>query len=264
MVSRMDPTRATSAARFLPLATAAAAEHGPGPLHHVRETRSTNTELADAARAGETDPLVLVADHQREGRGRRDRRWTDDSGAALLASFRLPADAGEAGLLVQSLGAAARAAADALCVAEIRAKWPNDLVVGEGDVTGKLAGVLAEFVPSTPSCVIVGIGMNIVPIKRIAGAISIVECGGPGDRDRVLAALLREFAARRENPDDVVAELRRHSATIGSRVRVELPAGGELRGRAVDLEIGGRLVVEDDTGRRHVIDAGDIVHLRSV
>jgi BirA family transcriptional regulator, biotin operon repressor / biotin---[acetyl-CoA-carboxylase] ligase len=258
----MDPTRATSAARFLPLAAAAAAEFGPGPLHHVRETESTNTELAREARRGRTAPVTLVADHQRAGRGRRDRRWADDSGEALLVSFRLPCEPSEAVMFVQSLGAAARAATDSLCVAEVRAKWPNDLVVVDGEAPGKLAGVLAEFVASTPPCVVVGLGVNIAPLVGMTGATSVVESGGPEDRDLVLAALLREFRVRRENSDGVIAELRAHSATIGSRVRVELPGGDELTGRAVDLEIDGRLVVEGDTGRRHVIDAGDVIHLR--
>jgi BirA family transcriptional regulator, biotin operon repressor / biotin---[acetyl-CoA-carboxylase] ligase len=260
MVSRMNPTGATSAARFLPLGTAVADDVGPGPLRHVAQTGSTNADLVEEARRGDASGAVLVADHQTAGRGRLDRQWIDDPGAALLVSFRLPAEQAEAGEVVRALGAAARAAVDSLCASRVLMKWPNDLVV-EGPAPGKLAGVLAEFVAVPVPCVIIGIGINVVPMARQDGATSVVECGGPGDRDTVLATLLREFAARRTNPLGVMAELRAHSATIGSRVRVELPVG-ELVGRATDLTADGQLVVDDDRGVRHVVAAGDVVHLR--
>jgi BirA family biotin operon repressor/biotin-[acetyl-CoA-carboxylase] ligase len=52
--------------------------------------------------------------------------------------------------------------------------------------------------------------------------------------------------------------------TIGQRVRVEMPGGiPALHGRAVDVDDTGRLVVVDDTGGRHVLDVGDVVHVRS-
>jgi len=52
-------------------------------------------------------------------------------------------------------------------------------------------------------------------------------------------------------------------ATLGSRVRVELRAGEFLVGVADDLDEKSRLVVVDDNGQRHVIDVGDVVHLRT-
>jgi BirA family transcriptional regulator, biotin operon repressor / biotin---[acetyl-CoA-carboxylase] ligase len=261
MVSRMDPTGATSAARFLPLGTAVADDVGPGSLRHVAQTGSTNADLVDEARRGNANGAVLVADHQTAGRGRLDRQWIDDPGAALLLSLRVPVEADGAGELVRALGAAARTAVDSLCASRVLMKWPNDLVVSDGPAPGKLAGVLAEFVAAPVPCVVVGIGINVAPMGRQDGATSVVECGGPDDRDAVLSAVLQEFAARRTNPSDVMAELQAHSATIGSRVRVELPAE-ELVGRAVDLTADGQLVVDDDLGVRHVVGVGDVVHLR--
>ena len=264
IVSRMDPTRATSAARFLPVSASVADDVGPGPLGHVEQTGSTNVDLVEEARRGDSSGAVLVADHQTVGRGRLDRQWLDEPGRALLVSFRVPVAQTGAADLVLSLGAAARAAVDSLCVAPVLTKWPNDLVVIDGPASGKLAGVLAEFVAASSPCVVIGIGINIAPIPRQEGATSVVECGGPADRDAVLSALLQEFATRRTNPSGVVAELRAHSATIGSRVRVTLPGGEELLGRAVDLTADGKLVVDDDMGERHVVGVGDVVHLRSV
>ncbi|MEZ5243848.1 MAG: biotin--[acetyl-CoA-carboxylase] ligase [Acidimicrobiales bacterium] len=259
----MDPSDATSADGFLPLSSATAKAVGPGPLRHVASTGSTNTDLADEARAGDSSGTVLVTDHQTAGRGRLDRVWEDVPGDALLVSFRIPTPATGAGGVVRALGAAARAAVDGLCRDRVLAKWPNDLVVVDGAAPGKLAGLLAEFVGGDTPCVVVGIGINIRPVADLPGATSMVECGGPDDRDRVLAALLEELGPRLADGSGVLDDLRTHSATIGSRVRVEMPDGIELRGDAVDLTADGELVVQSDDGVDHVVSTGDVVHLRS-
>ena len=264
MVSPMDDTRATSAARFLPESSAVAAALGPGPLGHLATTGSTNADLADEARAGNSAGAVLVADHQSAGRGRLGRTWEADSGAGLLVSLRIPATLEGAGQVMHAVGAAARAAADGLCVDAVRSKWPNDLVVIEGEAPGKLAGLLAEFVDGSAPSVIVGVGINITPIERQPGATSIVACGGPADRDVLLAALLRELAPRLSDGGGLLDELRTHSATLGARVRVELPGGSELVGTAADLTDTGELVVVDDGGERHVVGTGDVIHLRTI
>ena len=45
--------------------------------------------------------------------------------------------------------------------------------------------------------------------------------------------------------------------TLGREVRVGLPGGGELTGRATDVDAGGRLVVAGTP-----VAAGDVVHVR--
>jgi BirA family biotin operon repressor/biotin-[acetyl-CoA-carboxylase] ligase len=47
-------------------------------------------------------------------------------------------------------------------------------------------------------------------------------------------------------------------------VRVELASGATVEGDAVGLDDGGRLEVATHDGARHVVDAGDVVHLRPV
>ena len=50
-------------------------------------------------------------------------------------------------------------------------------------------------------------------------------------------------------------------STIGQEVRVELPSGEPLHGRAVDVDEDGRLLVDDGT-RVRALGAGDVVHVR--
>ena len=262
MVSRMEPPGATSPSEAFPRSAAIADRLGPGPLRHVSVTGSTNLDLASEARRGDRAGAVLVADHQTAGRGRLDRSWIDDPGRALLVSLRIPSAQADSGSVVAAVGAAARFAADGLTSVAVMAKWPNDLVVVEGPVPGKLAGVLAEFVGGADPVVIVGVGINVETINGQDGATSIVECGGDPDRDRLLAGLLTALAPRLAEPQSVLDEMRRHSATLGTRVRVELPGGEIFVGEACELAPDGGLVVRGDDGRSRSISAGDVIHLR--
>src|SRR5256885_191182 len=61
---------------------------------HVRcygEVDSTNRVAADLVRRGAGEGLVVAADHQTAGRGRRGRRWETPPGSSLLVSIALGA-----------------------------------------------------------------------------------------------------------------------------------------------------------------------------
>ena len=50
--------------------------------------------------------------------------------------------------------------------------------------------------------------------------------------------------------------------TIGRDVRVDLPAGETLTGRAAGVDLGGRLVVQG-AGGETAVGAGDVIHVRA-
>jgi len=241
-----------------PLAASLAGELGFA-FCHVATTGSTNTDLAEAARAGDGSPAVRVADHQTAGRGRLDRRWEDDGRSQLMVSFRLPAAGIEPGLIAGTIATAARRAA-AAHGATLGFKWPNDLMIETSAVSGKVAGVLAEYVPD-PAVVVVGIGLNLHP-PGIPGAASLAEVGCLVSRDQLLVSMLDALPHLLARPDLVRTELVDHSVTIGRRVRVERP-GSELIGTATGLDEQGRLLLEVD-GEVEIISVGDIVHLRPI
>jgi BirA family biotin operon repressor/biotin-[acetyl-CoA-carboxylase] ligase len=262
----------------------------------VAETGSTNADLLALAADGEPEGIVLVADFQRAGRGRFRRSWTAPPGSALLVSVLLRPPARVAGAVSLAAGVAMAAAAGALAGADgdVRLKWPNDLVhPGRGgDPDRKLAGLLAEAdwpaqaniaagwrepEPSDRVVVVVGIGVNVnwpsprpVELTELAGsAVALDEIAGhPVDREDLLIEYLSRLdesythLVATGDPAAVLAEWRSRSATLGRRVRVDL-GSGEVEGRAVDILDDGRLVLEDDDGRRRPLAAGDVIHLRS-
>ena len=256
LTSRMAPSDATPHPGIFANSRAAAMANG-WSFTHVSSTKSTNTDLAAEARAGATGIELLVADHQSAGRGRLDRRWEDDRSGQLMFSFRTPVDDD----LQVAPGAIAVAAHEAVTAAGVDAgiKWPNDLVVEHGDAPGKLAGLLSEYVASAPPCVVIGLGLNVTSAP-VEGATSLAANGSTADRDDVLSMLLEQLPELLGDIDLVRDELRRRSATLGRKVRVER-SGGDLVGVAIDLTAGGGLVLSVD-GSPVEVSVGDVIHLR--
>lgn len=249
-----------------------------GDVRWTAETGSTNSDLLELARGGAADGVVLVADHQRAGRGRMDRRWEAPAGSSLLVSilFRPDLEPDHLHLLTTALALAARHACQAVASVGVDLKWPNDLVV-EG--TGKVAGILAESVVTGDrvDAVVVGIGLNVnwpaeVPDEVAGIAVALNHLAGHEvDREDLLIAMLASL-------DGLCADLgtaggraalmtryRDACATIGRRVRVELAHDERFVGRATQIDDDGRLVVETDvagTSGQRLVAVGDVVHLR--
>ncbi|MDF2497684.1 MAG: biotin--[acetyl-CoA-carboxylase] ligase [Arthrobacter koreensis] len=265
-----------------------------GPLARldvVAETGSTNTDLADSARLVPSeypDLSVLTAELQTAGRGRLGRSWQAPERSSLFVSVLLrPVNPAGRPLPTQSYGWLSLLAALSLTKSvaartgvEPRLKWPNDVLV-DGR---KLAGVLAQLVPESsgnPPAVVVGTGLNVSLTDEdqpVPTATSLLmEYASTTDRNILLQDYLlqlagdyRAFCAVDGNalaawPDggslrDLVAA---RMTTLGQHVRAELPGGGELTGRAVDLDAhGGLVVVDAETGERQTVTAADVVHLR--
>ncbi len=243
----------------------------------------------DLARQGEPEGVVLVADHQRAGRGRSGRSWTAPPGASLLCTILLRPPASVAPLVTFALAVAAAEAVEQLAGFSPGLKWPNDLVV-EDDTgrTRKLAGILAEAewpagsniaagyrapAPHERAVVAAGIGLNVCwpddlpdELADIAVAVNHLAPGAGVGRDDVLDALLDRFAPHysRLVEGDVASLLdswRARSATLGRQVRVDL-GPDDLQGTAVDVDADGHLIVETAEGQRRVLAVGDVVHLR--
>lgn len=208
---------------------------------------------------------MLRADFQSAGRGRLDRTWEAPRGVNLLVSFLFRDVPARLHAVTQVVALAAVQVARDECGVEVDMKWPNDLLVaGE-----KVAGILAQAAPADAAggipFVVVGIGCNIAWAPEGATSLSAHDGYRPIDPHRFLLAMLphidRLFGL---NDDELHREYLARLATVGSRVRAQMPGDVDIVGRALDVELDGRLVVLDECGVTHRIDTADVVHLRTV
>lgn len=251
---------------------------GPARWHrwqHLAEVGSTNDVALDALRSGTPPGLVVTADRQRTGRGRIGRRWQDapQGGVSLAISATVEVAGGQPlggalGLVPLATGVALAGALRARG-AEVSLKWPNDVLAEVGGVARKCVGILVEHHHlDVRAVLVVGVGINVdwrgVPRTDEATAwTSVAEAvGADVDRFALLADVLAGLDARlRDDPRTLRERYRTTCSTLGREVEVTRPDGGVLRGRAVDLADDGALVVEV-AGRREVVAAGDVHHLR--
>ncbi|RQX16916.1 biotin--[acetyl-CoA-carboxylase] ligase [Micromonospora ureilytica] len=277
-----------SAAR---LRRALVAPNGPWARLELRaETGSTNADVAEAARADEPEGLVVVAERQTAGRGRRGRVWQSPARAGIATSVLLrpgeavpdrgwlPATPTGYGWLPLLAGVALVETVARLAELEATLKWPNDLLIDDA----KCAGVLAEAVPGRapdqPPAIVLGIGLNVtlradeLPVNPTGLPATSLQLAGAvaTDRDPLLRALLRSVADwydrwRAAGGDAVASGLRdaylAACATVGREVRVLLPNGDSLTGTATGVDPDGQLMVTTSTGAR-TLAAGDVLHLR--
>lgn len=270
-----------------------------GAVRWVAETGSTNADVLGLAGDGAGEGLVLGADHQRAGRGRRGRSWSARPGSAVLVSVLLRPRAPAVDLVTPAVAVAAATAVEQLCGRAPGIKWPNDLVVADADggPDRKLAGILAEAAwpagadvasgwsaprASTRVPVVVGLGLNVRAegIDEGLGATAVAcdqlaERGVAPDREDLVVAwlvALEHWCAALAQPtaatepagrDRLWDAWRARSATLGRRVRVDMGAD-DVTGTAVDVTAGGQLVVRTDEGYERALAVGDVTHLRAV
>lgn len=241
-------------------------------LQVVVETDSTNVDLREAARAGTARPgQVLIAIHQRAGRGRLDRRWESEPGTGLTFSVLVdPSPVGVAlwGWLPLLAGLAMAEGAGAAAGVRLRVKWPNDVQSPDGR---KVAGILSERVDTAEGPrAVVGIGLNVSSTPEqlpVPTAGSLAMAGGTVDDpgailSAVLARLDARLAAWRAAAGNAAAAglldaYAAASVTLGADVTVTLPGGEAVLGNALRIDPDGSLVLRTVDGER-TISAGDV------
>lgn len=123
---------------------------------------------------------------------------------------------------------------------------------------------------------VVGVGINVTLREDelpVPGAGSLALAGAvTTDRDPLLRAVLRSLEEwygrwRSAGGDPGASGLQETyaagCATLGRRVRAELPGDRSITGEAVAIDGDGRLVLATGEGVQEPVGAGDIVHLRT-
>jgi BirA family biotin operon repressor/biotin-[acetyl-CoA-carboxylase] ligase len=220
----------------------------------LTQTDSSNSALMRRARAGQTGPVLLIAELQTEGRGRMGRSWqsdTRDSGriGVLTFSLGLPLQVQDWSGLSLAVGVGVAASLHA----SLQLKWPNDIWLDQR----KMAGILVETANiGATRYAVIGVGLNITA-RHPAGLSTapawfqelLPQCNAP-DALLMLAAplarTLRVFEAQGLAP--FLKEYARRDALQGRHVA--LSDGCE--GLAGGIDATGALLVHTAAGLKKI------------
>lgn len=221
-----------------------------------RELGSTNDVAMEAASAGAEPGLVVRADVQVRGKGRKARDWTSPTGglwATVLLSPDVPSV--HQGLIPLAVGCACAEALEQLGV-EVGVRWPNDLMLGDR----KVGGILVEgrVLGSALSQVVAGMGINVQNPPPVAGATSLAEVRPSLDPGRLLDAILDrlgryEAALGQADAKLLCQRFMRYAWGIGR----ELLLDGEPC-RPKEIAIDGALIVERPDGSIDIARTGSL------
>ncbi len=241
-------------------------------VHVEWEIHSTNGTLLSAAPPPPGQFVVLLAENQTGGRGRRGRAWRSALGDSLCFSIAtsfepLPRDLPALPLVV---GVCIRTALQRCGAREVALKWPNDLVTQNME---KLGGILVELRAEAggPGYVVVGIGLNL----RLSGdAKQVIAKTGTFAKD--LAAQGVEVGARNALAAEIIGgciegltqfvhegfapfieSWRSADALRDQPVRV-FDGTGEREGIARGIDEQGALQIETSAGQRISLIGGEV------
>lgn len=218
------------------------------------EVDSTNTELMRRARAGQLEPVLLVAEEQTAGRGRLGRHWNSGSrpGDVLTFSLGLPLQVADWSGLSLAVGLSVVQSLHP----DLQLKWPNDVWLADR----KLAGILIETTQvGDVRYAVIGVGINIAP-REAAGLstppawLQELEPGitAPQALQRVAAALVKDvqsFEAQGWGP--FRSAYARRDVLAGREVILSDGTTGQARG----VDGSGALLVHTSDGLKKISSA---------
>ncbi len=229
---------------------------------------STQDEAKRLAREGAPDGTLVVAGEQTAGRGRKGRAWTSPPGNLYASAVLRPDCPAAHGAQLGFVAATALGEALETLLprgAEIRYKWPNDVLVGER----KIAGILLESSLTPRGAIdwaVLGLGVNVASHPSDA-AFPATHIEAEGGRDATPGAILSAFAhafarVRGAWRDHGFAPLRRiwleRAWRLGEEVSVRTGAEDRVTGVFRDLSADGAMVLRLAGGGERSLSYGDV------
>ena len=229
---------------------------------------STNAEVRKLAEDGAKDGLLVVADSQTQGKGRRGRIWESPKGTNLYFSMLLKPgfEPDKASMITLVAAYSVAKVIRETTGLDAKIKWPNDIVVGKK----KVCGILTEMSMERDYIhhVVVGIGINVneekFPEELEEMATSLKkEKGCLVSRANLLSAILLQFEEdylkflAMEDLRPFLDEYNKILVNKGALVKV-LDPKGEFSGIAGGIGADGRLIVFKENGQIEQVYAGEV------
>lgn len=237
-------------------------------LVYKEKTDSTNLDVKKMAEEGGKNGLVVLADGQSAGKGRRGRCWESKQGQNLYFSLLLKPEFSPDKASMITLVAAysvAKVLSKHLGL-DAKIKWPNDIVLHKK----KVCGILTEMSMESGYIhyLVVGIGINVnqeeFPEELCQMASSIKKEGRKEvNRAALLTEILSEFEMdyeaflQAENLDFLLEDYNKMLVNKGALVKV-LDPKGEFTGIAGGINEEGMLLVFRENGELEKVYAGEV------
>lgn len=237
-------------------------------IHYLEETGSTNDDCKKLMDQGALHGVLVVADSQTGGKGRRGRNWISPPGVSIFMSIGLCPDFApeKASMLTLVMALAVAEAVEEVSGLSADIKWPNDIVVHKRKVCGILTEMHCKSERSYS--VIIGVGINVNQSafdEEIAATATslLLEKGEPVNREQLIRKTVECFEKYYEqflqtgDMSLLMAEYERRLVNKDARVQV-LDPKGEYSAIATGINSMGELLVKKEDGTQTRVYAGEV------
>ena len=242
-------------------------------LYCYSKVTSTNVVAKEKMQEGGASGLLVVAQEQTAGRGRRGRNWVSPKGEAVYMTLALKPDfpPEKASMLTLVM---AYAVVQAICdVTNLSCliKWPNDIVINQK----KVCGILTEMSVGKVSIesvsienVVIGVGINVnqqdfpQELAEIATSLAL-ETGDSVERERLIAKTIKYFEDAYEmfyKEQSLAFMQKQYNELLANcnREVVVLEPRGNYEGVAEGIDENGQLLVRKPNGELIKVYAGEV------
>lgn len=233
-------------------------------IQYYDNLSSTMDKARELAGQGAPDQTVVIAQTQRTGRGRMQRQWFSKEGGLYFTLILRPQLPVASGLLVNFI-------ISSVLVETIReqtgleamVKWPNDILVKDRKLSGMLSDMEAD--EEMVTFLNIGIGLNVnndLSIDEPTATSISKELGRDIHRRALLTVFLDRLAMKLMdiNLENAVNDWKQYTMTIGRQVEI-VTAKGTTRGKAIDVDDSGALLLELRDGTIKKVIYGDCFHI---
>lgn len=239
-------------------------------FHCLDSVDSTNTEVKRQAILGAEEGLVVTAEEQVQGRGRRGRSFHSPKSTGLYLSLLLRPNCTveKVSQLTAWVAVAVARAIETVTKLPVEIKWCNDIVCCGKKISGILTELTLESESNFVDFVVVGIGVNVnqqpedfpEEIQNIASSL-YQETGVFVNRNQlcreIISSLNAMYLAFPQDKTEYLQYYRQHCVTLGKAV--QLQKGTEIiEGTALDIDEDFQLLFENKQGEVMSLSAGEV------
>ncbi len=219
---------------------------------------STNDIAMRLAIQGEEEGTVVIAERQRQGRGKGRSSWfsPSDSGLWFSIIFRPPVNTISVEKFTLLSAVSVVESVKQLFELDAKIKWPNDVMINGK----KFCGILSEGKISMSGLefIVVGIGINVnlakdeFPVELNEHATSLeIELNRKVNRVNLFSNLMfnldNQYELLKDSPLEVYKKWRSYSDIIGKKIELSV-SGNSITGIASDFDENGYLILHKDSG----------------
>lgn len=236
-------------------------------FQYFDEIDSTNTYLMNQSEI--KDRILVLAEFQRRGKGRLNRKWLANAYDNLTFSIGLKPNllSNELPYLNFCASLSIANAVEELTQTSVETKWPNDLMLGGK----KFCGILIEsqFEENRIARSVIGIGINVNQslfqdeFKNRTTSLKL-HFGKIFGRELLLAKVIDKFAVNywqiKESMDMIISEWKRRCKTLGEKI--SLTNGKEIHTGIFEDVTNQGLLVLNQNGEKFFLNSGDVTVIK--